>query len=50
MVNKDTGTTRFNKGKVGRGRNAFTEEQVAQIRRLASYYKGVDFSLIGLEP
>lgn len=48
MVNRDTGTTRFNKGKVGRGRAAFTEAQVEQIQRLASYYPGVDFSLIGL--
>ena len=50
FVNRDTGATRFNKGKVGRGRNAFTDAQVEQIRRLASYYTGVDFSMIGLEP
>ena len=50
MVNKNTGTTRFNKGKVGRGRAAFTDAQVEHIRRVASYYTGVDFSMIGLEP
>lgn len=48
MVNRDTGATRFNKGKVGRGRAAFTDAQVEQIQRLAGCYPGVDFSLIGL--
>jgi len=49
FVNRDTGATRFNKGKTGRGRAAFTDAQVQHIRRLAGYYRGVDFSLIGLE-
>lgn len=48
MVNRNTGTTRFNKGKTGRGHTAFSEGQIEQIRRLAGYYPGVDFSLIGL--
>jgi len=48
LVNRDRGSTRFNKGVVGRGLAAFSEAQVAQIRRLAGLYPGADFSLIGL--
>ena len=48
LVSNKQGSTRFNKGVVGRGRDAFTEAQVAQIRRLATYYPGTDFSMIGL--
>lgn len=48
VLSKATGMeTRKNKAVAGRG-DAIPEEARAQIHRMASYYKGVDFSSIGL--
>ena len=44
----DRGATRFNKGVVGRGLALLTAEQRARMVRLASAYRGLDFSPIGL--
>jgi len=40
--------TRFNKGVIGRGRQAFHSDQQARIARLAEYHRDVNFTLIGL--
>lgn len=42
------GRTRFNKGISGRGRAAFSDAQIAQVRRVAAYHPDVDFTRIGL--
>lgn len=42
------GFNRFNKGVVGRGLSELSSQQVGKIRRFASFYPKVDFSLIGL--
>lgn len=45
---KDENAIRMNKGVAGRGADALSDAQKARIARLAGYYRGLDFSLIGL--
>lgn len=40
--------TRFNKGRVGRGKEELSESQQQRIRALAAYYNHVDLSPIGI--
>jgi hypothetical protein len=40
--------TRFNQGRVGRGKEVLSKAQIARLRRLASYYPDCDFESIGL--
>ncbi|WP_428386299.1 sulfotransferase domain-containing protein [Mucisphaera sp.] len=42
------GDTRFNVGRTGRGQALLTMEQRSRVQRAASYYRGVDFSPVGL--
>jgi hypothetical protein len=44
----DRNATRYNKGVAGRGKDMLTAEQKAKLARLASAYRGLDFSPIGL--
>lgn len=45
--NQNTGLTRLNKGVSGRGRD-LSERARTEICAMASYYEGVDFSVIGI--
>jgi len=47
-VDGDRADTRFNKGRAGRGAEAFSAEQQDRIRALTRFYPSVDFSPIGL--
>jgi LPS sulfotransferase NodH len=40
--------TRFNQGRVGRGREILSTEQLMRLRKLASYYPECDFESVGL--
>lgn len=44
----DRTRTLFNRGVAGRGREAFTDAQRAELTRMTRYYPDVDFSPIGL--
>ena len=39
---------RFNKGVSGRGRDGLTSEHKARILRLAAYFPGTDFTMLGI--